>query len=195
MTDAIVKIVARRKHVVRHRRQRFRRHISRRKLAGRLSLPIPVRLMQLFLCLVRNIERICRPCLHRLKFSLQPFPGKLRISLAASWCDRCRTHDQLLIPNDDRDIVQNMLKRFCAPDDHRFVFRLLIGLCDQHGSRSFNFRHFSVEMLHQSGDPLALRNCLRIILHFLLPPSLRFLSRLISSIKPHACSHYTLPVI
>ena len=126
MPYTIVEIISRREHVVFHSGQCLRFHISRCQLTGGPALPVGIRFLQFPLGLLRYVKWICRPGLYRVKLCFQPFVRELRVGLTAPWSDGRASHDQLQVTDDDRNILQNVLKCLRAADDHGFIFRLAV---------------------------------------------------------------------
>ncbi len=133
------------------------------QVACRLPLPVGIRRKQLLLGLVRYVERIGFPLRHGLELRLQPFVGEFRIGLAASGGDGTAAHHQLSLPDDDRDIVQDVRESQGPPHDDGLVLRGLIGFRDQSGPGGLNLRHLGVEMRHQPGDPVRFGDFLCVI--------------------------------
>ncbi len=163
MAHTVVEIVAGGKDIVLNGFLRLLGHEGSGQFAGGLPLPVGVRLQQLPLGLFGYVEGVCLAGGHGVEFALQPFVGKFRVGLAASGGDGGAAYHQLVLPDDDGDIVQNMGKCQGAPHDYRFVFCRLIGFCDQPGPGGFDFRHLGVEMRYQPEDSVRFGDFLCVI--------------------------------
>ena len=126
MSYTIIKIIPRCKNVMLYRANCLRCHIRSCKFAGCFSFPVLVRLPQLRLGLLCNVKRICCSGCYCIQFSFQPFIRKFRECLASSWCDCTASHDQLIITDNNRNIMENMSKRFRSSRNDRFSFCFLI---------------------------------------------------------------------
>ena len=164
MPHTVVEIISRREHVVGHGPQCLRRHIRCGQLAGGLPLPVPVRLGDLLFRLFRYVEGIRLPGGHRVKLRLQPLKGKLRECLTAPGRDGGTAHNQLLLTDNNRNVVENMGKSLRLAHDFRLVLRLPVGFRKQHCPGRLDLRHLRVQVLHQAGNPLALWRLRTVIL-------------------------------
>ncbi len=170
MPHAVIEIIPRRKHIVGLCCECLRSHIGSRQLAGRLSLPVLIYLMQRLLCILRYVEWICRPLCNRIKFCLQPLKREFGEYLTAPWLLCRASKQQLTRPYHNRDIRKNLLKCQCTSGDNRHPFRLLVGFRQQNCTVRLNLRQPFVQIVDKRRNPWALCDWLRIILHT-LPPS------------------------
>ncbi len=163
MPHAVVEIIPRGENIVLHGLLRLLGHEGGGKLAGGLPLPVGVRLQQLLPGLLRYVERIRLSGGDGLELRLQPFIGKFRISLAAPGSDGAAAHYKLVLPDDDGDIVQNMLEGQGPPHDNGLILRGLIRFRDQLRPGGLDLRHLRIEMRHQPWDALRFGDFLCII--------------------------------
>ena len=87
MADTVIIIITGRKDIMLHRHDRLIRHCGSRQFAGRLALPIFIRLMQTLFRIISNIERICLTGRYRIILLFHPLKGILREHLASARCD------------------------------------------------------------------------------------------------------------
>ena len=154
MPHTVIKIIARREHIMFHGAHGLRSHIGKRQFAGGLSFPISMYLLKLPLRLLRNPERIRAARLDGVKLRFQPLPGKLREGLAAPGRQRRTPYDQFVLTDNDRNLLQDMGKGLRPSHDDRFAFRLAVTLRQEYSPGRFNLRHIPKQRFHQPRDPL-----------------------------------------
>ena len=161
---SVIEIVARREHVMRHRRKRFGGHIRRREFAGRLAFPVFIDLVKSFLCFVGYVKRICGARGDGIEFLFEPLERIFGENLTRTRMNRRRTDDKFAVAYRYRDVFEYVLKRLCPADDYRLAFGRLIRLGDKHRPVGFYLRHFSVKRVFQKIYSVGFGYFARIIL-------------------------------
>ena len=158
MTDTIVEIVASGKHIVLESKQSLRCHQRCGQITGCLTLPVRINLLHFLYGFGRNVERISLTGGKSLVLSLDPITGILREKLTTAGSNTVAANDQLVRPDHDGNIFQNVGKCRRTAFDDRQSLRLLIGLRQQNSTVRFDFRHTGIQMINQLGNTGAFLN-------------------------------------
>ena len=141
--DAVIEIVTRREHVVRHGDEGRVGHIRRCEFARRFSFPVRENVFQFPFGFFGNIKRLCGARRYRIEFLFQPFERKFGEDLTGTGVNGRRADDQFFVSDRDRQIFENMLKSERTAKNDRLVFRFAITFRQKNGSVRFDLRHFT----------------------------------------------------
>ena len=124
VSDAAIEIVAYRKDARRDRVFGLLRHIGVRQSAGGFALPVLERLVQLGRSFFRNLERVGDSAAHGFKFLLHPIVREFRADFGGTGIFRNGADNQLIIPDGDRQLVENLFNRLRSSENDRKTFCL-----------------------------------------------------------------------
>ena len=128
VSDAVVKIVARREHIVFHCGERFGRHIGSREFARRLALPVFVHFVKSLFRLLGYVEGVGGTGLHRVELVFEPFERKFGESLTTSRSFRRRADYEFVVSYRYGNFVKDILESLGSAENNRLALRLHIRL-------------------------------------------------------------------